>query len=280
MRRLKLVGPILIALLLSAAMLLPTPEPGGTNAEQKHHSSSAVQRNPTNKPSPAFAKSNQKKTDLVAQRENNKDAHLNVSLSPVDITKDFWDYALIICTILLTAGLVYVGARQVNVASQSAEVARLALQVNRPFVLVTGLNLRERLYPDRPFRFIVEADVILKNFGTGPADIIDYIVETELFRIPPPDPDPDYDTMQANQLNNSLIAPNESDASMIHAVISLDDLEYESAQREEERVGIHGRIRYRGTGPDQVYWTRFFWWRFSNAPQLARANTKKLNDHS
>jgi len=152
---------------------------------------------------------------------------------------------------LLTFGLVVVGAFQVRGASQTAEISRLALQVNRPFLLVTELvNLKEQSVPD-PFGFIVEADVALRNFGTGPADIIDYIVVADIYDLPPPDPDPDYDAMEPNELNNSVVAPNETATDKIHAIISLGASDYEIVQREQRRIGIHGRLRYRSTG-DQV----------------------------
>lgn len=94
-----------------------------------------------------------------------------------------------------------------KMARQSIEVSRLALQINRPFLLVAELaNLTERRYPS-PFKFIVEANVALRNFGTGPADILDYIAEAEIYNTPPPDPDPDYDAIEANALNDSWSRP-------------------------------------------------------------------------
>lgn len=249
--------------------------------------SRAIRGDYNNHPRPT-AESNQQKTARIEPKNDDKKTPI------VDVRKDRWDYILICFTILFTGGLVVVGGLQVKwlkkqtqistlslkIARQSIEVSRLALQINRPFLLVTELaNLTEQRDPS-PFKFIVEADVALRNFGTGPADILDYIVEAEIYNIPPPDPDPDYDTIKANTLNDSLVAANETVADRIHAIIALDGPEYESVMREQKRIAIHGRIRYRGTGPGQVYWTRFFWWHFPDAPKLARALTKRLNDHT
>jgi hypothetical protein len=56
--------------------------------------------------------------------------------------------------------------------------------------------------------------------------------------------------------------------------------EYDSAFADEKRVGIHGRIRYRGASK-QIYESRFFWWFFFDEGQVvARALTKELNDHT
>lgn len=269
-----------LATFLNVARPSPTPTPRSEDTKQGERGNDAIQQASTNHPSTAVAESDQQKTERIAQRNYDQDHAVKVSLSPVDVSKGIWDYVLIISTILLTAGLVMVGALQVKVARQSTEVSRLASQVNRPFLLVTEPIMTREERHDLPFSFLVQARVVLRNFGTGPADIIDFIIEIGLFDIPPPDPDPDYDAMEAGQLNYSLIAPGEIVNDRIPpASISLDGKEWELVQQEKKRIGIYGRIRYKGT-TDQVYWTRFFWWRFPNAPYLARANEKKLNDHS
>jgi hypothetical protein len=43
-------------------------------------------------------------------------------------------------------------------------------------------SLPSRSFKDR--RYLLQFEVGLRNFGTGPADILDYIVETEMFDPP------------------------------------------------------------------------------------------------
>jgi hypothetical protein len=166
-------------------------------------------------------------------------------------------------------------------AKQSAQAAEAALHADRPFLLVVGikvdiLGLGE--FGEKNLHFAL----VVQNFGNGPADITDYIAEAELFDPPThvrSDPAVWYGPNDGQRINDSLIAPHETVQERLRTSLSTSREEYASAFSDDKRVGVHGRIRYRGSAK-QTYETRFFWWYFVNGDHSARALTKALNDHT
>jgi hypothetical protein len=165
-------------------------------------------------------------------------------------------------------------------AAKAAQAAEDALHVDRAFLLVTGFELTQQLRDgsNNTLTLIFQFRAILRNFGVGPADIVNYVVEAELFNLPPPDPNPIYG--EGSPINDSLIAPGDIANDRIYATISLNSAESDAVMRGQKRIGLHGIIRYRGASARQ-YWSRFFWWVMTNdMRQFARAYTKELNDHT
>jgi hypothetical protein len=188
-------------------------------------------------------------------------------------------------------------------AKQSARAAEVALHINRPFLLVTktgvariqGQQIVDFTKPP-PTTSTTPMDVLknpltslrfkieLRNFGVGPADIKDYFCEAELFDPPRPqnglnDPVVVYQDSQCNRLNDSLIAPNETVDDRLVADISFYTADRELIRDDVKRIGIHGRLRYRGAH-DFTYVTRFFWWYFPDTDSCHRAFTEELNSHT
>jgi len=125
---------------------------------------------------------------------------------------------------------------------------------------------------------------VLHNFGVGPADIMDYIAEAELFDSPAlfqaqiNDPPILYRENEVRRLNDSLIAPGEEVQKRIHATITISPTEDTQITNDTKRIGIHGRIRYRGA-PEHRYTTRFFWWYFRDDNNFFRCLTPEYNSH-
>jgi len=166
-------------------------------------------------------------------------------------------------------------------AKQSAQAAEAALHADRPFLLVVAIKtdifgLGE--FGEKNLHFAL----VVRNFGNGPADITDYTAEAELFDPPThvrSDPAVWYGPNKGQRINDSLIAPHETVHARLQTSLRTSREEYASAFSDDKRVGVHGRIRYRGSAK-QTYETRFFWWYFVNGDQSARALTKELNDHT
>ena len=166
-------------------------------------------------------------------------------------------------------------------AKQSAQAAEASLHADRPFLLVIGIAVEVSGLGEFSDKNLTAA-IALRNFGNGPADIIDYIAEAELFDSPMVvrrDPPVWYGPDVGDRINDSLIGPNEMVKGRLFATLSMNSQEYASAFAEEKRIGIHGRIRYRGASK-QIYESRFFWWFFAQDKSVARALTKELNDHT
>jgi hypothetical protein len=166
-------------------------------------------------------------------------------------------------------------------ATQSAQAAEAALHADRPFLLVTAIKV-DTFGLGKFGEKNLHIAVVVRNFGNGPADITDYIAETELFDPPThgrSDPPVWHGPNDGQRINDSLIAPHETVEDRLLTSLSMSREEYASAFSDDKRVGVYGRIRYRGAS-NQIYETRFFWWYFANGDNSARALTKELNDHT
>jgi len=151
-----------------------------------------------------------------------------------------------------------------NAAEESAKAVEAQLHVYRPFLIVTAMKMECPYDPQRspfPIRPFV-ANVTIKNFGIGPADIINFNAYADIFPKPLPDPqisDARYWEKDSNRLGEPVIGAGESVA-RINVVVSLDEKDIAAMFSYEKWLAIHGKIRYRG-GPKKVsYSTRFFWW--------------------
>lgn len=182
---------------------------------------------------------------------------------------------------LFTFLLVVVGAFQLGVLYYSHKAA---IHVGRPFLLVTEVHVRT-VKDDQ--NAIFTADFTLHNFGTGPADIVDYIAEGDVFdapvqnpdrRVERPDPRIAYGRKEGGPIGDPLVAPAADFRSHIVAHVSVPKSEL-AAMPDRRRIAFHGRVRYRGT-LKQKYATRFFWWYFPEEDQCVQCLTKKYNSHT
>lgn len=173
--------------------------------------------------------------------------------------------------------------------AEAAEAAEAALHIDRPFLLVTEVKFINLTFDGRADELlcIYEFEVCSRNFGVGPADIVDYIAGAAVHNIsiqmqPIVEPQIQY-ASTGRRLNDSLVAPNEWAEGRIKEKAILTRADCDAVRNGEARIGIDGIIRYRGASK-QVYWTRFFWWCFLDAADnpinIQRALRSDLNDHS
>ena len=131
------------------------------------------------------------------------------------------------------------------------------------------------------YRHNIYFDIVLKNFGGSPADIVGYTADADMFD--PPRAPTFYDTPPAygeeSKLNDSIVGTNEEVPDRIKASLSLTDREYSLCTADEKRVTVFGRLRYRGSSP-KVFETLFYYGWFACDPDMPpiRCNTKKWND--
>jgi len=171
------------------------------------------------------------------------------------------------------------GNKSASAAIKSAEVAEMALHINRPFVLVMGIDSFQS-------RTLIKASPIFRNYGSGPADIIEYTVYMGLYEFArgqyglEPWP-PDYTDM-IRMTGDPIIPPNSETHETMVIQVPLSDEDHQSlgdiTPPPAKQIAIHGRIRYRGTAR-QEYTTRFFWWYDISRRTWARGLRKGLNEH-
>jgi hypothetical protein len=120
-------------------------------------------------------------------------------------------------------------AQMVEATKQSAKATEAALHINRPFLLVTRI-LNDDVFHDgstdtvwHNYYFRLE----LRNFGVGPADIVDFIAKAEPLNSSADqarrDPAVWYGPNEGDQINDSLIAPSEITSERISIPTSLND---------------------------------------------------------
>jgi hypothetical protein len=186
-----------------------------------------------------------------------------------------------------TVAMAIFNGQLVGVTKDMKKATEAALDINRPFLLVTNINLNQ------PLSYDVETDfynfcfrIEIKNFGISPADIIDYIANAE--PLDPPkfpdrkdDPSISYGPNEGQQINDSIIRHGETSSFRLLVGTEVNETGYQVLKKDEKRMAIHGRIRYRGAS-ERVFYTFFFWWCFCDSEplQFARALTKELNDHT
>jgi len=174
-------------------------------------------------------------------------------------------------------------------AKAAADAAEAALHINRPFLLVTEVKSISLTRDGRgdEILYIYEFEVCLRNFGVGPADIVDYIAGAAVRNVSIPvqpvvEPQVCY-APTGRRLSESLVAPGETAKGRIKVRATLNRAHCDAVRNGEGRIGIDGIIRYRGASK-QMYWTRFFWWCFLDAADspinIQWAIRIDLNDHN
>ena len=178
--------------------------------------------------------------------------------------------------LILAAALIYAFLALLQWAAIRRQ-ANIAAQANRPFLLITYVrSLGEFVgQSGRGWNF----GVTLNNYGIGPADIADYIIDWGMFDKPPPDPIINYGKTDGNRLNDSLVGPSKMAEDHLRVTISLTDENIRIIGDDTKRIAIHGRVRYRGAH-EKIYESRFFWWFFIEDRSFVRALSPELNSHT
>jgi hypothetical protein len=185
--------------------------------------------------------------------------------------------------IAFTIGLWWTSVRQ-------WEALRAALDVNRPFLIVSDIipSLRASApMENKPWQWA--ADIIFENGGSGPADVLEFIATASGFDNPfrtidSKEPETvDYPSEFRHYLHSPLI-PAGNKGEQVRIVISMDPNSVSEMKTNVKRLAVYGVIKYRG-GPKTEYWSRFFWWHWmpdSNGERghFTRASTPGLNERS
>lgn len=278
-----LLGLTLFASLLSATSYAQNPIP--KIASEPNKSSTFIKQPTNDHPSPlTSANSTQSPTD-TASPDSGSDCHDGDSNSGITIFLAAVMAAATIAIAIFNYQLVGVTGKMQEATTKATEAAEAALHADRPFLLIFRVTVFHTAIPN-PSGHSLEARIWLHNFGNGPADIVDYIAEAALFDRNPrvggavQEPVVEYGPADGGPLGNSLIAPHiDSKGDDIVAHLTLSDDDMKAMRDETKRVGIHGRIRYRGA-PKQVYESRFFWWYFPDTQECFRAANPELNAHT
>jgi hypothetical protein len=195
---------------------------------------------------------------------------------------------------LATVFLAIFTGQLVCVTRDLHKATEAALHIDRPFLLVTNVQCPafSSEGSGNEILYIYEFEVCLRNFGVGPADIVDYIagaaVRDRRVRGVPllqgiVEPEVAWFAPSGQRLAESLVAPREIANGRIKTRAILSRGHCDAVRNGEKAIGIDGIIRYRGAS-QQVYWTRFFWWCFldvSDSPiNIQRALRSNLNDHN
>jgi len=169
-------------------------------------------------------------------------------------------------------------------AMKSAEVAEAALDTNRPYLFVTEVHVRAI----SGVRDGWVAHITLENFGSGPADLVDYVATGGVYDAPIQNPDPararpdpliTYADNEGTPYTNVPIRPGKSAPDCLPAEVVIDPAD-KGQLPDKRRIAFHGRVRYRGT-TNRVYITRFFWWWFHpEADQCDRCLTREYNSRT
>jgi hypothetical protein len=170
--------------------------------------------------------------------------------------------------------------KSLGISREATAAAKAALHTNRPFLLVTNIVSNSTETDGNWYK--VESAIRLRNFGVGPADIVDYIAKVELFDTPESsssEPLVTYGLDEGNRLGNPLIGPGDAVEDRFFPGMTIGPDMRTARHEKRKTLATHGRIRYRGA-PEQVYITRFFWWHFTGNQGNERAKTPELNAHT
>jgi hypothetical protein len=295
--------PILVSAILlsvaSASALSPTPlaQTQGGEVSNLPNNKATSDKSPSEQPTTS---TDSEIGTSESKRETQSHAEPASPIAPTIIVHvDSHDRAIAAASIILAGAAIVqlfllcatLKANQLNAvaAEQNARATEAALHVNRPFLLVTDVKFVDVNRDGRAdeLLYIYEFDVCLRNFGVGPADIVDYIagaaVQNRSIRVQPiVEPRPWY-APTGLRLSQSLVAPGEWVEGRIKEKAILTRALCDKVRNDEAGIAIDGIIRYRGASK-QVYWTRFFWWCFldagDNPINIQRALRSDLNDHN
>jgi hypothetical protein len=183
--------------------------------------------------------------------------------------KWFWPpiwsgWALVLVTIVAACAAVRTLRaieQQVRIGQASTEIARLALSQNRPYLWPIGIEVEDNRAERR-----ISGKVLFKNFGTGPAEIIDYHMRVEVFEKPWPDALPIlYTDDDVEQMINPIIGVQET-RNVGSFSLSLTVTQDQAIDAGVMSVAFHGRICYRGL-PHQQYESCFLWYHARDSEQ-------------
>jgi hypothetical protein len=271
MRRTVLLVLVASGLLLIASSPRPSPYPtheGQTAAAEHHATANPISTHgdqPGSKPAP---------TNIY----NNTYSYyypLPVSESP-PVRFQIFTTLVLLC---FTAGLWWTSVRQWRAIKDSAEYARLALHVNRPYLIVKSIRPNLARFIEQP---ISSAEVILQNAGSSPAELLEIIATSWKFDCMADASEPKWDglTLDAPRpIDTPIVGVDESTQPIAINIRWVNKNDIELVNVGAKRVGLYGIIRYRG-GPKEPYYTRFFWW-FSpmiRDGELQRAWNPDLNE--
>jgi len=166
-------------------------------------------------------------------------------------------------------------------AFQSTEMARDA---NRPYLLVTEARGQLNENYGSAGNHSLQAFVAVQNFGQSPADVEGYTASWGIFDSPVDgrtDPIMSHAPEEYSVLSDAVVGVGQQRNPYITVSATIPPDQLGNIKSDRKRVGIHGRIKYRGT-TDRDYETRFFWWYFQDGGlhRWCRANTKVLNSRT
>lgn len=286
MRWLRKSSPLVLvaALFLSAgsanAKTLPSPIPqSGAQPQQGNSTNDTQFQSATPTPFSTQEKNPQTAKEHRAEHDN------VVVIAPVPVARDNWFFGFTVLFDLLIAlftGLLWYTSKL------QWKATRAALHINRPFLIVAMPEMRvESGMVGSAARMIPKCVTIrVKNFGTGPADVIDVTANIESFTPPSAkdrDPTVKYPVSDRQRSFVPIVRADEP-VEMITLYFDIGTVADMVAICEEtKRLGVYGEIRYRGGPPEEIYITKFFWWYFYGVPKgqdFARALTLELNDRT
>jgi len=151
---------------------------------------------------------------------------------------------------------------------ESVQLAEDAIHTNRPHLFVTNVQAHRAQRRGRRNEELIEGVVIVRNYGTGPGEITDYVARIELF---PADKDPSpeglYEENEGQPLEHPYYGAGDEDIdpertgykARITTKWQREDNQLANIVANRERLAIHGRLRYRGSAK-RPYVSHFFWW--------------------
>jgi hypothetical protein len=276
---------IALALFLNAARNVsadsPSPRPTPHPNESADLGQEQAKQHPTPLPQPDLSYAPHG-ADTPAKEQQERDGASTVIVSV------FTAIAGIATALIAWFNFQLVGVtKEMQLATEAAaDATKAALHVNRPFLLVTDVKCSEAVRNSGGY-ISYSFTITLRNFGVGPADMVGYSAGGVPYDAPDlygqREPKITYTTNDTPL--RELIAPNDIAENLIPKVrLDLYDDMLRDIQTGKRRIGIDGQIRYRGAAPEQVYWTRFFWWCFINdlgePTAIRRALRPDLNDHN
>lgn len=207
-------------------------------------------------------------------------------------SKNEWNWPAIVAAVS-TLGLVIFAPWQVcfvrrttkatevaaQAAQKSAEAVDASLHVYRPFIVIRKPNVDSTQIPQLRRRMPTTVKIKIRNYGIGPADIVNYFVRAEVFDWAGDDPAlPIYTQNEVCHTIDSVLKP-EGENELITLWFDISEGDFTAMLNDTKRLAFHGIIYYRG-GPEKIYWTRFFWWCILLAgEEIVRAKTPELNAH-
>jgi len=178
--------------------------------------------------------------------------------------------------------LVGVTREMVKATGLAAEAARLALHVNRPYLMVVGMTplalMSEVLHVQEP---ISRLTINLHNVGSSPAELTEILAGSWKFDCVADMTEPRWERLihAPQDIARSVLAVG-GELDPIRITIHWTEEHMASVNCGAKRVAIYGVVRYR-SGPKESYYTRFFYW-FSplTRPELQKAASEELNERA